>query len=70
MFGDDNINFELQLEKWDVDSDKLKKPEVQCVFQAWVEDWEEEIRRMNDAVVENKLLQKYQGLVFYDPDTT
>ncbi len=70
MFGDDDINFDLQLEKWDVDSDALKEPEVQRVFQAWIEDWEEELRRANDVVVENRLLQKYQGLVFYDPDTS
>jgi hypothetical protein len=59
IFGDDDINFDLQLEKWDVDSDALKEPEVQFVFQAWVEDWKEEIRRMNDVVIESRLLQKY-----------
>ncbi len=53
MFGDDKINFDLQLEKWDVYSDASKEPEVQRVFQAWVENWEEEIRRTNDVVVEN-----------------
>jgi hypothetical protein len=57
------------LEKWDVDSDALKGPQVLHIFQAWVEDWEEEIRMRNDAVVEAQLLQKYQSLVFLDPDT-
>jgi hypothetical protein len=69
MFGDDDINFDLQLEKWDVDSDALKEPQVLRIFKAWVEDWEEEIRMRNDAVVEAQLLQKYQSLVFLDPDT-
>ena len=69
MFGDDDINFDLQLEKWDVDSDALKEPQVLRIFKAWVEDWEGEIRMRNDAVVEAQLLQKYQSLVFFDPDT-
>ncbi len=61
MFGDDDINFDLQLEKWDDDSDALKEPQAQ--------DWEGEIRMKNDAVVEAQMLQKYQSLVFLDPDT-
>ena len=69
MFGDDDINFDLQLEKWDVDADALKEPQVLRIFNAWVEDWEEEIRMRNDAVVEAQLLQKYHSLVFLDPDT-
>ena len=69
MFGDDDINFDLQLEKWDVDSDALKEPQVSRIFQAWVEDWEGEIRMRNDPVVEARLMQKYQSLVFLDPDT-
>jgi hypothetical protein len=32
MFGDDDINFDLQLEKWDVDSDALKEPQVLRIF--------------------------------------
>ena len=68
VFGDDDINFDLQLEKWDVDSDALKEPQVLRIFKAWVEDWEGEIRMRNDAVVEAQLLQKYQSLVFFDPD--
>ena len=70
MFGDDDINFDLQWEKWDVDSDALKEPQVLRIFKAWVEDWEGEIRIRNDAVlVEAQFLQKYQSLVFLDPDT-
>ena len=69
MFGDDDINFDLQLEKWDVDSDALKEPRVLRIFKAWVEDWEGDIRMRNDAVVKAQLMQKYQSLVFLDPDT-
>jgi hypothetical protein len=70
MFCDDNINFDLQLEMWDVDPDwQLKEPEVQRVFCARVKDWEENARRMNDAVAVARLIQKYKSLVFCNPDT-
>jgi hypothetical protein len=69
MFGDDNINFDLQLETFGVDVGALKEPPVKCVFWAWVEDWEEEARKKNDCVAEAQLLAKYKGLVFRDPDT-
>ena len=69
MFCDDDINFDLQLEIWDVDPDGLKEPEVQRVFHTWLEHWEEEVRRTNDAVAEAHLIQKYKSLVFHDPDT-
>jgi hypothetical protein len=54
---------------WDVDPDELEEPEVHYVFHAWVEDWEEDTRRTNDAVAETRLIQKYKSLVFHDPDT-
>ena len=38
------------------------------VFRAWTEDWEKEILKTNDCVAEAKLLEKYKGLVFFDPD--
>jgi hypothetical protein len=37
-FGDKDINFNLQLEKFGVNTGKLKEPAVQCIFHAWVED--------------------------------
>ncbi len=42
MFGDDDINFDLQLETFGVDTGALKEPPVKRIFRAWVEDWEEE----------------------------
>jgi hypothetical protein len=68
-FGDDNINFDLQLEKFDVNTVILKEPAVQRIFHAWVEDWEEDARKKNDCVLEALLLQKYEGLVFHDPNS-
>ncbi len=69
MFGDDNINFDLQLETFGVDMGVLKELPVECVFRAWVEDWEEEAQKKNDCVAKAQLLAKYKGLVFCDPDT-
>ena len=39
---------------------------MQRIFRAWVEDWEQDARKKNDAVAEARLLR---GLVFHDPDT-
>jgi len=69
MFGDDDINFDLQLENFGVDTSVLRQPVVQRIFRAWVEDWEQEDRRVNDPVAEARLLTKYKNLVFNDPDT-
>ena len=69
MFGEDDINFDLQLEQFGVDTSILKEPAVQHIFCVWVEDWEVEARKNNDCVSETLLLQKYKGLVFRDPDS-
>ena len=68
MFGNDDINFDLQLEQWDVDTNELKVPEVMRIFRAWVEPWEESIRKKQDPVAETRLLEKYKDLVFHDPN--
>ena len=69
MFGEDDIHFDLQLEKFGVDTSILKEPAVQRMFCAWVEDWEEDARKKNDCVLETLLLFHYKGLVFCDPDS-
>ena len=38
------------------------------VFRAFVEDWEMEGMKDNDAGMEAHLLEKYKGLAFFDPD--
>ena len=68
MFGDNDINFDLQLDEFGVDMEALKVGNVECDFWAWV-DWEEKARRKNDCVSEAKLLAKYESLIFRDPDT-
>jgi hypothetical protein len=59
MFGDDDINFDLQLKTFGVDIGGLKEPLIECVFWAWVEDWEVEARKKNDCVAVVQLLTKY-----------
>jgi hypothetical protein len=69
MFGDDDISFDLQLEKFGVNTDILKEPAVERIFCLWVEEWDKDARKKNDCVSEALLLQKYKGLVFRDPDS-
>ncbi len=66
-FGDDNINFNLQQEKFGVDMAALKNVPVQSIFRVWVEDWEKGARKKNDCVTE--ALAKYKGLIFCNADT-
>ncbi len=69
MFGDDDINFDLQLESFGVDMGALKELAIEHVFWAWVEDWEEEAQKKKDCVAKAQLLSKYKGLVFRDPNS-
>ncbi len=69
MFGDNDINFNLELESFGVEMGPLREPAVERVFWAWVEEWEEEARKKNDCVAKAQLLAKYKGLVFRDPDS-
>ena len=56
-------SFDLQLEKFGVDTAALKKPASHRIFRAWMEDWEKEFLR------KNTVFEKYKNLVFHDPDT-
>ena len=69
MFGDEDLAFELHLEMFGIDIATLKEPAVQRVFRAYVEEWEQVDRKKNDCVAEARILAKYKGLVFVDPDT-
>ena len=57
-------SFDLWLEEFGVDTTELKQPANTRIFQAWLEDWENEILKKNDCVAEGK----YKDLVFYDMD--
>ena len=43
MFGDDDINFDLELDSFGVEMGPLREPAVERVFWAWEKDWEEEV---------------------------
>ena len=51
-----------------VDTNALTETSTTRVFRAWVEDWELERMKDNDAIMEARLLKKYKGLAFFDPD--
>ena len=51
-----------------MDWEALKAKVVKRVFRVWVKDWEKECIKDKDAVAEVRLLKKYKGLVFYDPE--
>ena len=51
-----------------MDTSELKKKSAPCVFRAWLEDWEKPLIKQNDCVAKARLLQKYNNLIFKDPD--
>ena len=67
-WGDEDEQFDLGLEKWNVDTDDLKKPAAspRRRFRCWIEDWENVLDK--GAVMRQKFLEKYGGLVFDDVD--
>jgi hypothetical protein len=62
MFGDDDINFDMQLERFDVDTGALKEPAVERIFRAWVEDWEEKPERRMIVLRRHVCLQSIKDL--------
>ena len=68
MWSDDDINFDLQLENFGVDTTVLRSVSRKRIFKCWFEEWEKEAVKKNDPVQESRLLQKYKDLIFFDPD--
>jgi hypothetical protein len=48
MFGDEDMNFDLQIEQFGVNTNALKEPATERMFCAWVEDWDKGIRTKKD----------------------
>ena len=67
-WGDEDLKFDLGLEKWGVDTAELKAPPKmpRRLFRCYTEDWEN--IKDNNPVMRAKFLQKYGGLVFDDID--
>jgi hypothetical protein len=67
LWGDDDEQFDLGLEKWGVNVEELKKPlGPRRVFKCWMEYWENVMDKGD--VMRTKFLVKYGGLVFDDID--
>jgi hypothetical protein len=67
IFGNDNINFDLQLEKFGVNSDILKEPAVERIFCSWVEAWEEEARKRMTVCQRPSCFRSIKVLSFMTP---
>ena len=71
MWNDDDVEFQLGLENFTADETN-EAPIVNNPirkFNAWKEDWEKVSSQTNDVVHETKLLRKYGGLRWLDPDS-
>ena len=68
VWGDDDAHFDLALEQFGVDVDKIHDTPTcpERIFNCWVEDWEVNCIKDNGAAAKHKLLNKYGGLVFTD----
>jgi hypothetical protein len=67
---DADMEIEMGLENWTVIPGGLPVLPVapKRFFKAWIEDWEWECIRHKDEVAETRLLQKYGGMRWLDPD--
>ena len=70
-WSDADIALQMGLENWEgqVDGGGIPVPVApRRLFRAWIEDWEWDAMHRNDPLMEAKLVQKYAGLWFLDPD--
>jgi hypothetical protein len=71
LWNDKDIEFQLGLENFTADEangvPQARNP--RRLFHAWREDWEAISSKTNDLVHETKLLRKYGGLRWTDPDS-
>jgi len=70
LWGEEDERFDLALDKFGVNVSALRvlPSAPKRILRCWVEDWEKECIKKNDAVAKMKLLQKYRGLTIEDPD--
>jgi hypothetical protein len=66
---DADMAFDMGLENWVGAPENLPVPVVpKRLFKAWIEEWEWDCIHRKDPVAEKKLLQKYGGMRWIDPD--
>jgi hypothetical protein len=71
LWNDNDLEFQLGLESFTHDEADGALPEVQNprrLFHAWSEEWEEVSAKTNNIIHETRLLHKYRGLRWLDPD--
>jgi hypothetical protein len=71
LWNDNDVEFQLGLENFTADEadgvTQARNPKR--LFHTWREDWEAVSSKTNDLVHETKLLRKYGGLRWIDPDS-
>ena len=50
--------FDMNLEKFGVDTTQINLATSKHIFRAWVEDWEKPLLKINDVIAEVRLLEK------------
>jgi hypothetical protein len=71
LWNDNDVEFQLGLENFSADEAEGVAQQVnpRRLFHAWREDWEAISSKTNDLVHETRLLRKYGGLRWSDPDS-
>jgi hypothetical protein len=72
LWNDNDLEFQLGLENFAADEAGGVVPNVvnpRRLFHCWREEWEEESAKSNNLVHEARLLHKYGGLRWMDPDS-
>jgi hypothetical protein len=72
LWNDNDVEFQLGLENFAADEANGAVPQVvnpKRLFHCWMEDWEVVSAKTNNVVHETRLLHKYGGLRWLDPDT-
>jgi hypothetical protein len=68
VWTDADLAFDLGLENWNGGPGIPEAVVPRRLFNAWIEDWEYESMKKKDVVHEAKLLKKYGGMHWMDPD--
>lgn len=71
LWNDNDVEFQLGLENFEADEagGVVQQRNPRRLFHTWKEDWEAVSSKTNDLVHETRLLQKYGGLRWIDPDS-
>jgi hypothetical protein len=72
LWNDNDLEFQLGLENFAADEASGVVPprtNPRRLFHAWIEEWEEVSSKSNNLVHEARLLRKYAGLKWLDPDS-